>query len=118
MNRLRGGELVVPVADQEPEACWVTHAPEGWAVIPATCTRMDAENRVTSRDSARTRGPLSQAHIDVLVDDLDAADARVIKLGAQTLTDDVITHEDESFRVYADLDGHPFCLIKQAATDL
>ena len=59
-----------------------------------------------------------QAHIDVLVDDLDAADARVVDLGAQRLTDDVVVHEDESFRVYADLDGHPFCLIEQVAPDL
>jgi hypothetical protein len=59
-----------------------------------------------------------QAHIDVLVDDLDAADARVVDLGAQRLADDVVVHEDESFRVYADLDGHPFCLIEQVAPDL
>ena len=48
-----GGELGVPVADQEPEpigvrsprsisrlrACWVIQSPVGWAVIPARCTR-------------------------------------------------------------------------------
>jgi hypothetical protein len=47
-----GGELAVPVTDQEAEllgavvevqeqvaACWVTQAPVGWAVIPARCTR-------------------------------------------------------------------------------
>lgn len=55
-----------------------------------------------------------QAHIDVLVDDLDTADARVGALGGQRLTDDVVVHEDESFRVYADLDGHPFCLINRS----
>ena len=59
-----------------------------------------------------------QAHIDVLVDDLDVADARVVDLGARRLTDDAVVHEDESFRVYADLDGHPFCLIKQVAPEL
>jgi catechol 2,3-dioxygenase-like lactoylglutathione lyase family enzyme len=59
-----------------------------------------------------------QAHIDVLVDDLDVAAARVVDLGAQPLTDDVVDHDDESFRVYADPDGHPFCLIKQVAPDL
>ena len=59
-----------------------------------------------------------QAHMDVLVDDLAAADARVVDLGARRLADDVVVHEDESFRVYADLDGHPFCLIEQVAPDL
>ena len=54
----------------------------------------------------------------MLVDDLDAADARALELGARRLADDVVVHEDESFRVYADLDGHPFCLIKQVAPDL
>lgn len=59
-----------------------------------------------------------QAHIDVLVDDLDAADARAVDLGARRLTEEVVVHEDESFRVYADPDGHPFCLILQVAPDL
>ena len=59
-----------------------------------------------------------QAHIDVLVDDLDVADARVVDLGARRLSDGAVVHEDESFRVYADLDGHPFCLIEQVAPDL
>jgi hypothetical protein len=47
-----GGELGIAVPDQESElfgaaprsisrlrACWVTQAPVGWAVIPASCTR-------------------------------------------------------------------------------
>ena len=59
-----------------------------------------------------------QAHIDVLVDDLEVAAARAVDLGARPLTDDVVEHEDESFRVYADPDGHPFCLIEQVAPDL
>ena len=59
-----------------------------------------------------------QAHIDLLVDDLDDTDARVTALGARRLTDDAVVHEDESFRVYADPAGHPFCLIVQAEPDL
>ena len=59
-----------------------------------------------------------QAHIDLLVDDLDKADSRVTALGACRLTPDVVVHEDESFRVYADPAGHPFCLIVQADPDL
>ena len=59
-----------------------------------------------------------QAHIDLLVDDLDNADGRAIALGARRLTDDTVVHEDESFRVYADPAGHPFCLIVQVTPDL
>jgi catechol 2,3-dioxygenase-like lactoylglutathione lyase family enzyme len=59
-----------------------------------------------------------QAHVDVLVADLDEADARVRGLGARPLTDGAVVHDDESFRVYADPAGHPFCLIEQVAPDL
>jgi predicted enzyme related to lactoylglutathione lyase len=59
-----------------------------------------------------------QAHIDVLVDDLDRADAQIVDLGARRLADEAVVHDDESFRVYADPAGHPFCLIKQVAPDL
>ena len=59
-----------------------------------------------------------QAHIDLLVEDLDNADGRAIALGARRLTDDAVVHEDESFRVYADPAGHPFCLIVQVTPDL
>ena len=44
-----------------------------------------------------------QVHLDVMVDDLAAADREVRRLGARRLTDG----QD----VYADPAGHPFCLI-------
>jgi predicted enzyme related to lactoylglutathione lyase len=46
-----------------------------------------------------------QAHLDIVVDDLDAAEARVKELGASRLQGG-----GESFRVFADPAGHPFCL--------
>ena len=45
-----------------------------------------------------------QVHLDVMVDDLDAAEPQVLALGARRLA-------SESGRVYADPAGHPFCLI-------
>jgi len=45
-----------------------------------------------------------QIHLDVMVDDLDAAERQVLALGARRLA-------SESGRVYADPAGHPFCLI-------
>jgi hypothetical protein len=45
-----------------------------------------------------------QLHLDLLVPDLDAADGRVLALGARPLQD------RGSFRSYADPVGHPFCL--------
>jgi hypothetical protein len=46
-----------------------------------------------------------QAHLDVLVDDLDAAEAHATGLGATRLPGG-----GETFRVFADPSGHPFCL--------
>jgi predicted enzyme related to lactoylglutathione lyase len=47
-----------------------------------------------------------QAHLDVIVDDLDAGEAAVLDLGA-------VRHEYQpgtTFRVFLDPAGHPFCL--------
>ena len=46
-----------------------------------------------------------QFHLDVEVDDVDAAEGKVLSLGAVRLPG-----EGKDFRVYADPAGHPFCL--------
>ncbi len=46
-----------------------------------------------------------QAHLDILVDDLDAGEARALALGASRLDGG-----GERSRVFADPAGHPFCL--------
>ena len=47
-----------------------------------------------------------QAHLDVRVEDLnDVGEAQALALGASRLGDG-----DETFRVFADLAGNPFCL--------
>ncbi len=48
-----------------------------------------------------------QLHLDVKVDDLDAAERAVLELGATPTGS-----ETPTFRVYLDPAGHPFCLIK------
>jgi catechol 2,3-dioxygenase-like lactoylglutathione lyase family enzyme len=47
-----------------------------------------------------------QMHLDIRVDDIDEAEPKVLALGAKRLDG-----EGDDFRVYADPDGHPFCLI-------
>jgi len=47
-----------------------------------------------------------QAHLDLLVPDLDAGEARARELGATRLDGG-----GERFRVFADPAGHPFCLV-------
>ena len=47
-----------------------------------------------------------QAHLDVYVDDLDESEAAALELGATKHT-----HQPgETFRVFLDPAGHPFCL--------
>lgn len=46
-----------------------------------------------------------QAHLDVLVDDLDEGEARALELGASRLKGG-----GTSYRILADPAGHPFCL--------
>ncbi len=48
-----------------------------------------------------------QMHLDIKVDDFDVAEPAVLALGA-TKTGS----ETQTFRVYRDPAGHPFCLIK------
>ena len=65
---------------------------------PATVAAGDCR-----RDYARHWTPI---HCDVVVDDLDAAEAAVLKLGATK-------HEHQpgtTFRVFLDPAGHPLCL--------
>ena len=46
-----------------------------------------------------------QAHLDIEIDDLDAGEARALELGATRLDGG-----GETYRVFADPAGHPFCL--------
>jgi catechol 2,3-dioxygenase-like lactoylglutathione lyase family enzyme len=46
-----------------------------------------------------------QAHLDIVVDDLDAGEARAVELGASRRPE-----SGKTFRVFIDPAGHPFCL--------
>jgi len=47
-----------------------------------------------------------QMHLDVKVEDVEAAEARAIEIGARRLPG-----EGDDWRVFADPAGHPFCLV-------
>jgi catechol 2,3-dioxygenase-like lactoylglutathione lyase family enzyme len=83
----------------------VTFTSEDWVVIAA--------NETTSGIAFQLAGDFEppqwpnprypqQFHLDVMVDDLEEAERRVLERGARRLADD---------HVYADPAGHPFCLI-------
>lgn len=48
-----------------------------------------------------------QAHIDFDVDDLDAGEAQILAIGARKAE----VQPGETFRVFLDPAGHPFCLV-------
>jgi hypothetical protein len=55
-----------------------------------------------------------QIHLDIEVDDLDTARARVLELGARQLSDVVeptAPGDEGVWQVFADPAGHPFCLV-------
>ncbi|GAA2461602.1 VOC family protein [Streptomyces lavendulocolor] len=52
-----------------------------------------------------------QLHLDLDVDDIDAAEEQVLALGARPLDVDDDGGK-RGFRVYADPAGHPFCLCR------
>jgi predicted enzyme related to lactoylglutathione lyase len=62
---------------------------------------VDGYNAPQWPDPARPQ----QVHLDILVDDLDEGEARALELGATRLDGG-----GETFRVFADPVGHPFCL--------
>ncbi len=87
---------------------WKVDASDGWAEI-----RAENGNCICFQQVADFRAPEwpgqqapQQMHLDVVVDDLDAAEPEVLALGATR-------HEHQpgtSFRVFLDPAGHPFCL--------
>jgi catechol 2,3-dioxygenase-like lactoylglutathione lyase family enzyme len=84
----------------------VTYRSADFAVVSAdTTTSGYAFQRAEDHQPPRWPDPAypQQMHLDVMVDDSEAAAERVVELGATVLS--VENH------VYADPAGHPFCLV-------
>ncbi|NLG23174.1 MAG: VOC family protein [Actinomycetales bacterium] len=87
---------------------WQVELREGWADIRAEYGQVISFQQVadfTAPSWPGQDGP-QQMHLDLNVQDLDAAEAAVLALGARK-------HEHqpgETFRVFLDPAGHPFCL--------
>jgi hypothetical protein len=87
---------------------WKVEVSPGWAEARADYGQcicfQQVENYTPPAWPAQTVP--QQMHVDVVVDDLDEAEAAVLALGATK-------HEHQpgdSFRVFLDPAGHPFCL--------
>ena len=87
---------------------WKVEVSPDWAEIKADYGDSIGFQQVENYTAPRWPGQEvpQQMHIDVVVDDLDVAEAEVLKLGATK-------HEHQpgtTFRVFLDPAGHPFCL--------
>jgi catechol 2,3-dioxygenase-like lactoylglutathione lyase family enzyme len=85
----------------------VTYRDTDWVVVAASDTSSGlAFQRAPNHVRPTWPGPAvpQQIHLDVMVEDTVAAGPRVIALGATKL---------DGQDVYADLAGHPFCLIQR-----
>jgi catechol 2,3-dioxygenase-like lactoylglutathione lyase family enzyme len=74
-----------------------------------------AFQRATSYQAPRwPDGPPQQLHLDLTVDDFAEAHGRAVELGATPLSPTTPPEpgDTNSFRVYADPVGHPFCLCR------
>jgi hypothetical protein len=85
----------------------VTYTDGEWATVRCPGGRLDFQTAPgyvapTWPDPASSM----QMHLDFDVDDLDAAEARVLAAGATKSP----TQPGTEFRVYVDPVGHPFCL--------
>lgn len=89
------------IVGDEPN--WVTIAPEGTVSYLAFNTSPDYVPPVWPAAEGRQQ---MMMHVDVAVDDLDAAVAHAIELGA-SLAD---FQPQDTVRVMLDPAGHPFCL--------
>jgi catechol-2,3-dioxygenase len=80
---------------------------DGWVVIADDAGHRLAFQRVPDLREPRWPDPdrPQQFHVDVMVDDIEAAEAAVLELGATRLP-----YDAADYRVYADPVGHPFCL--------
>jgi predicted enzyme related to lactoylglutathione lyase/catechol 2,3-dioxygenase-like lactoylglutathione lyase family enzyme len=70
-----------------------------------TFQRVDGYQPPEWPDPARPQ----QVHLDVLVDDVDAAEPQLLEIGGRSLPG-----SGDGWRVYADPAGHPFCLVFDA----
>jgi catechol 2,3-dioxygenase-like lactoylglutathione lyase family enzyme len=99
LARFYGALLGMDVAHDAPEGAAITG--DGTTVF---------FQPVTGYTAPRWPDPAfpQQAHLDVLVDDLDVSETRAVEMGASRLGG------GDAFRVLADPAGHPFCCYRLA----
>ncbi|MDQ4503524.1 VOC family protein [Sinomonas sp. ASV322] len=90
---------------------WKIEASSDWADLRADYGDCISFQKVEGYRAPKwpTQDVPQQMHLDVVVDDLDEAEAAVLSLGA-TKAD---FQPGTTFRVFLDPAGHPFCLCRE-----
>ena len=90
---------------------WKTEVDDGWVEIRADYGQLISFQKVEGYRPPRwpSQDVPQQMHLDVVVEDLDAAEAEVLKLGASKAD----YQPGTTFRVFLDPAGHPFCLCRE-----
>jgi len=91
-----------PLDDEHTDSDWLQLKSDGGASL--------AFQQVTDYTPPQWPGQEhpQQAHLDFAVADLDVAEAQLLAIGARKHA----VQPGESFRVYLDPAGHPFCLVR------
>ena len=90
-----------PIDDEHTDSDWVQLKSDGGASL--------AFQQVKDYSAPEWPGQKypQQAHMDIAVADLDAAEAQILAIGARKHA----VQPGTTFRVYLDPAGHPFCLV-------
>ena len=94
------GDLLDWQVRVDDDGTWAEITSDSW---PPICFQQVEDYRAPGWPS---QDHPQQMHIDVMVDDLDTAEAQVLELGAGKAE----FQPGETFRVFLDPAGHPFCL--------
>jgi catechol 2,3-dioxygenase-like lactoylglutathione lyase family enzyme len=91
-----------PLDDEHTDSDWLQLKSDGGASL--------AFQQVADYSAPQWPGQAhpQQAHLDFAVADLDVAEAQLLAIGARKHAE----QPGESFRVYLDPAGHPFCLVR------
>ncbi|MCV7012348.1 VOC family protein [Mycolicibacterium madagascariense] len=87
----------------------VTAQDDTWVVLTEPGGRRLAFQQAPDHEPPAFPDPRGsqQFHLDILVDDVDEAQSKVLSLGATRVPEAA----GDDFRVYRDPAGHPFCLV-------
>ena len=96
------GKLLDWSVTVDEDGTWAEVVSNSW---PPICIQQVADYHAPSWPG---QAHPQQMHLDVIVDDLDVAEEAVLEIGAGKAPE----QPGETFRVFLDPAGHPFCLCK------